>query len=248
MTKKYKERTYRNLVQTKRLKKFEVIVKETDLLVHARGDLTKITRELILQHRGVIEAYIQNYPEFLETLGPWHINEPAPNLIADMARAGRHAGVGPMAAVAGALAEHVGKDLLAHSPEVIVENGGDIFIKTDEPIVIGIFAGNSPLSMQIGLRIDSHQGPMAVCTSSGTIGHSLSLGRADAVCVVSGSCALADATATAIGNMVRSQKDIPPAIEAAKNVANIEGLAIIIGEDMGLWGGIEMVPLKTKKG
>ena len=216
--------------------------------MHAREDLTKITRELILRHRGVIEAYIQNYPEFLATIGPWQIKGPAPNLIMDMARAGRHAGVGPMAAVAGALAEHVGKDLLAHSPEVIVENGGDIFVKTDEPIVIGIFAGNSPLSMQIGLRIDSHQRPMAVCTSSGTIGHSLSLGRADAVCVVSGSCALADAAATAIGNMVRSKKDIQPAIAAVRNAENIDGIAIVIGEDMGLWGEIEMVPLKTKKG
>ena len=89
---------------------------------------------------------------------------------------------------------------------------------------------------------------MAVCTSSGTIGHSLSLGRADAVCVVSGSCALADAAATAIGNMVCSKKDIQPAIEAVRNSKNIDGIAIVIGEDMGLWGAIEMVPLKTKKG
>ena len=216
--------------------------------MHAREDLTELTRELILRHRGVIEAYIQNFPEFHETLGPWQIKGPAPNLIMDMARAGRNAGVGPMAAVAGALAEYVGKDLMDHSPETIVENGGDIFIKTDEPVIIGVFAGNSPLSMQIGLCIDSHQGPKAVCTSSGTIGHSLSLGKADAVCVVSDSCALADATATAIGNMVGSKKDIQPAIEAAKNVKNIDGIVIIIGEDMGLWGAIEMVPLKTKKG
>lgn len=248
MTKKYQQRTYRNLVQTKHLQKFEVIVQETDLLVYAREDLTKITRELIIQHRGVIEAYIQNHPEFLEALSPWQIKSPSPNLIMDMARAGRRAGVGPMAAVAGTLAEYVGKDLLTHSPEVVVENGGDIFLKTDEPAVIGVFAGKSPLSLQVGLRIDSNQGPKAVCTSSGTIGHSLSIGKADAVCIVSDSCAFADAVATSIGNMVRSKKDIQPAIEAAKNVENIDGIAIIIGEDMGLWGAMEIVPLKTKKG
>lgn len=121
-------------------------------------------------------------------------------------------------------------------------------MKTDEPAVIGVFAGESPLSLHIGLRIDSNLRPKAVCTSSGTIGHSLSLGKADAACIASDSCALADAAATAIGNMVRSKKDIQPAIEAAKNIENIDGIAIIIGEDLGLWGALEMVPLKTKKG
>ena len=216
--------------------------------MHAREDLTKITRELVLQHRGVIEAYVKINPEFLETLHPLQIREPAPNIVRAMAGAGRRAGVGPMAAVAGTLAEYVGKDLLSHSPEVIVENGGDIFLKTDEPVVIGVFAGKSSLSLQIGLRIHSNDGPKAVCTSSGTIGHSLSLGKADAVCIASDSCALADAVATAIGNMVRSKNDIQSAIEAAKNIDNIDGIAIIVGEDMGLWGAMEMVPLKTKKG
>jgi len=102
--------------------------------------------------------------------------------------------------------------------------------------------------MNIGLQIDSRQGPKAVCTSSATIGHSLSLGKADAVCVVSDSCALADASATAIGNSVHSQKDIQSAIEIAKSIEDIHGLAIIIDHDIGLWGDIELVPLQRKKG
>jgi len=225
-----------------------VIVKETDLLVHAHENLAEITRDLILQHRGIIESFIKNYPEFLETLHPWHLQGPAPDIVRTMVQAGRRAGVGPMAAVAGTLAEYVGMDLLAHSTEVIAENGGDIFLKTDESVIIGVFAGKSPLSLQIGLRVDSNRGPQAVCTSSGTVGHSLSLGKADAVCVVSDSCALADAAATAIGNRVHSKKDIQAAIEIAKNIENIDGIAIIIGEDLGLWGALEMVPLKRKKG
>jgi ApbE superfamily uncharacterized protein (UPF0280 family) len=248
MNKKYQQRTYRNFVHTNRLQSFEVIVKETDLLVHARENLAGITRELVLEHRGVIETFIENCPEFLETLHPWPLQGPAPNIVKDMAEAGRQAGVGPMAAVAGTLAEYVGMDLLQHSSEVIVENGGDIFLKTDEPVTIGVFAAKSPLSLQIGLRVDSARGPQAVCTSSGTVGHSLSLGKADAVCVVSNSCALADAAATAIGNRVHKKKDIPDAIEVAKNIENIGGIAIVIGEDLGIWGELEMVPLKTKKG
>jgi ApbE superfamily uncharacterized protein (UPF0280 family) len=98
--------------------------------------------------------------------------------------------------------------------------------------------------MQIGLRVNSNRSPRAVCTSSGTVGHSLSLGRADAVCVASNSCPLADAAATAIGNRVHSKKDIEPAIEAAKDIKDIDGVAIIVGEDLGLWGALEMVPVQ----
>lgn len=105
MKKKYKQRTYRNLVHARGLQSFEVVVKETDLLVHAHKDLAKTTRELILQHREVSEGYIKTCPEFLETLYPWHLSGPAPNIVREMARAGRRAGVGPMAAVAGTLAE-----------------------------------------------------------------------------------------------------------------------------------------------
>ena len=224
-----------------------MIVKETDLLVHAHTNLHALTKELVLQYRGYIESYISSFPEFVETLQPWRLKGPAPKIVGDMAEAGVRAGVGPMAAVAGALAEHVGLDLLAHSPEVIVENGGDVFIKTDDTVTIGIFAGKSPLSLQIGLRVDSRQEPKAVCTSSGTIGHSLSLGKADVICIVSDSCALADAAATALGNIVQSKKDIQTAIEIGKNIQNISGIAIIVDEDIGLWGEFEVVPLITKK-
>ena len=244
----YEKRTYRNLVDCSRLEAFRVVVKETDLLLHARTNLEEMTKELVLQYRGYIESYITTFPEFVETLHPWRLKGPVPKIVSDMARAGERARVGPMAAVAGALAEHVGLELLTHSPEVIVENGGDIFLKTDDAVTVGIFAGKSPLSLHIGLCIDSCSGPKAVCTSSGTIGHSLSLGKADAVCVVSDSCALADAAATAIGNIVQSKKDIQSAIEVAKSIEDIEGLAVIIDDDIGLWGDLEVVPLKGKKG
>ena len=216
--------------------------------MHAHKNLEEMTKELVLQYRGYIESYIITFPEFVETLHPWHLKGPVPKIVDDMARAGERARVGPMAAVAGAMAEHVGLELLTHSPEVIVENGGDIFLKTDDAVTVGIFAGKSPLSLHIGLCVDSRRGPKAVCTSSGTIGHSLSLGKADAICVVSDSCALADAAATAIGNIVQTKKDIPSAIEVAKSIEDVEGLAIIIDDDIGLWGDLEVVPLKGKKG
>jgi ApbE superfamily uncharacterized protein (UPF0280 family) len=248
MTKKYRNRAYRNLVYSKHLQAFRVVVKETDLYIHARTNLETIAKELVLEYRGYIESYIDNFPEFAETLKPWHLHGPAPEIINDMTLAGKRAGVGPMAAVAGALAEHVGRGLLSHSPEIIVENGGDVFLKTDDFVTVGIYAGKSPLSLTIGLRIDARRSPQAVCTSSGTIGHSLSLGKADAICVVSGSCALADATATAVGNVLQSKQDIKKAIKKYKIIKDINGIAIIVDDDIGLWGELQMVPLRRKKG
>ena len=119
----HQKRTYRSFLHKDGLAAFRVAVKETDLFVHAVSPLEDITKELILKHRGYIETYIQQHPEFAKTLQPWHVAGPAPLIIKDMAGAGEKAGVGPMAAVAGAIAEHVGTELLMHTKEVIVENG-----------------------------------------------------------------------------------------------------------------------------
>ena len=220
---------------------------ETDLWVHAPASLKEVTRELILQYRGYLDAYINEHPEFVRALHPVRIKPPAPAIVREMASAAEAAGVGPMAAVAGAIAEQVGRDLLAYTDEVIVENGGDIFLKANDPVTVAIYAGRSPLSLKVGIRLDPAGKPMAVCTSSGTVGHSLSYGRADAVCVVAGKCALADALATSVGNRVKSKADIQPAIEYARTVKGLDGIVIIVKEQIGMWGGIEVAPLKLKK-
>jgi len=160
-----------------------------------------------------------------------------------MAAAGEAAGVGPMAAVAGAIAAHVGVDLLPYSTEVIVENGGDVFLKIKGPGTIAIYAGSSPLSLKIGIKVYPDDRPLGVCTSSGTVGHSLSFGRADAVCVISRDCALADATATAVCNQVKSGKDIQKAIDTGKRIRDVDGLVVVIGDQIGMWGDVEIVPL-----
>jgi ApbE superfamily uncharacterized protein (UPF0280 family) len=244
----HEPRTYRNRVKPGGLVGFRVVVKETDLHVHAAEDLSSLTRESVLRYRHHLEGYIALWPEFAATLAPWRISGAAPALVREMAAAGRKCGVGPMAAVAGAIAEAVGRDLLAHTPQVVVENGGDIFLKTEGPAVVGIYAGESPLSLRIALRIDSRRGGIGVCTSSGTVGHSLSRGRADAVCVVADCCADADAAATAIGNRVAGKKDITEAIAFGRRIEGLSGLVIIVGDKLGMWGDIELVPVKGKKG
>lgn len=240
-------RSYRNLIHGDRLTTFQVTVKETDLMVCASTSLVSLTRERILAYRNHLESYIEQYPEYQRTLQPWRISGPAPAIVLDMALASEKAGVGPMAAVAGAISEYVGKDLLSYSDEVIVENGGDTFFKTNYPVTVGIYAGNSPLSLKVGLKVDSTAHPVSLCTSSGTVGHSLSFGKADAVSVMSDSCALADAVATAVGNRVRSAGDISSAIQFGKSIPGVSGLVVIIGKDMGLWGNFEVIPLRGKK-
>ncbi|MDX9787589.1 MAG: UPF0280 family protein [Desulfobacterales bacterium] len=240
-------RTYRHRIQKEGLTTFNITVRETDLLIRADKPLDRIALNSILCHRRFLEAFIAQHPVFATSLVPWTVSEPMPAIVWDMIRAGQKAGVGPMASVAGAVSQRVGEDLSVYSKEVIIENGGDVYIKTDAPVTVGIYAGKSPLSLRIGLNIASGNAPMAVCTSSGTVGHSLSFGNADAVSVVSKSCALADAAATAIGNRVLSAKEIQQAMAFGQTIDGVEGILIIVGEQMGVWGKLELVPLSGGK-
>lgn len=234
---------YRCWIKDDDLVSFGVTVKQTDLYVRARSDLRVKALDSVLKHRAHLEAYIECHTLFLTTLEPYQVEDEAPAIVKEMARASQIAGVGPMAAVAGALAEAVGRDLLAFSPEVIVENGGDIFLKTCRKRLVGIYAGNSPFTGKIALEIGPERTPMGICTSSGTVGHSLSLGSADAAIVLSPWAALADAAATALGNLVKTAEDIPRAIERAQRMEGLYGVVIIVGDKMGLWGKVRILPL-----
>lgn len=237
----YQPRTYRRWIKDDDLVSFDVAVKETELYIRAASNLEAQAIEAVIEHRAPLEEYIKSHPLFLHSLEPFCVDDDAPAIVRDMAQAARVAGVGPMAAVAGAIAEAVGKDLLVYTPEVIVENGGDIFMKILRPRLIGVFAGESPFTGKIALEINPEETPLGVCTSSGTVGHSLSLGAADAVIVLSRSAALADAAATAIGNKVRTADDIDVAIEQAQAIDGLAGVVVIKGDKMGMWGSVKLV-------
>ncbi len=240
---RHQERHYRSLCRARHLRGFTVRVQESDLHIMAAGDLSAPALDALVECRGQLETFIAANPGFLEAMAPWPDDPLAPPVVREMIAAGRAAGVGPMAAVAGAVAEHVGRSLKARTPEVIVENGGDLFIDAKETVTVGVWAGDSPLSMKIGLKVEAAEGGLGVCTSSGTIGHSRSLGQADAACVVARSCALADAAATAIGNLVGSRKDIDAAIDFGRRIEGVGGILVIAGKYMGAWGDIALVPL-----
>lgn len=237
------QRSYRQLVHGGSAP-MRVTVQETDLSVYAEGLTAEVVKDAVIAQRGYLEGYIRRFPRFAQTLVPWPEDSLAPLIVQEMIKAGQRAGVGPMAAVAGAMAERVGTELLGRTDEVIIENGGDVFIKTERPLTVGVFAGNSPLNLKVGLQIHPSESPTAVCTSSGSVGHSLSKGNADAVCVICASCALADAAATAICNRVVAHTDIEPAIQWGRSIKGIEGILIIFADKMGMWGRIQLKPLK----
>jgi len=238
-----RERTYRRWVEPKGLTSFRVSVKETDLLLAAKTDLGREARSSILSHRRFLESWIQHHPDFLtslEPIPPRPEEELAPALVREMLQAGRTAGTGPMAAVAGALAGRVGRDLQELSSEIIIENGGDLFLAAARTLKVGLFAGTSPLSGRLRLVIPAAAQPLGVSTSSGSFGHSLSLGRADAATVAAETPALADALATALGNRVRTKADFKPALEWLAGRPGARGGLVIIGREMGAWGEMEL--------
>lgn len=239
----YEERTYRNYVRADNLVKFEVIEKETDLLILAETNLYDKAMASVLRYRAELEKYIESDPQFGKTFSPIAVRYNAPPIVKEMATAARRVKVGPMAAVAGAIAEFVGLDLLAYTNEVIVENGGDIFLKINQTRKVGIFAGKSSFSEKIALEVEPRQTPFSICTSSGTVGHSFSFGKADAVVVISGSGSLSDAAATRIGNAVTEIADIDPALKIAKKIRGLEGVLIIKDDHLGALGKVKIVPL-----
>ena len=233
-------RVYRQQHHKQGLTAFEITVRETNLHIQADTDLSGPALQAVNQCRNQIESYLAQDPGFKTALSPMAVPGTAPSIIRDMARAARAAQVGPMAAVAGAVAEYTGRHLLSFSSEVVVENGGDIFIHSRTGTTLTVFAGTSPFSLTTGIQIPRQPGSFGICTSSGTFGHSRSFGNADAVMVMARSCMLADAAATGLANQVKTCDDIAPALENGQKIPGIKGLVIIVGAQIGLWGDLRL--------
>lgn len=237
----YINRTYRNWSDSEDLLSFQVTEFETDLFISAEKDLYKEALKSVILYRNQIKNYIKTHSEFETSFKPVKVIQSAPEIIKDMSEAALKADVGPFAAVAGAMAEYVGKDLLNFSSQVIVENGGDIFISSKKDRVLGIYAGKSPLTGKIGLLIKTELMPVGVCTSSGTVGHSTSFGKADAVVIMSKNTSLSDSVATATANIIQKPEDIEEAINFALSIDGILGIVAIINSHIGAAGKLEIV-------
>ena len=238
---KYEERTYRSLINKDNLISYNVKLSESDLLISSDTNLSDQAFKSLASQRNALETYINNHPDFRTSLLPLPEDDLAPPIVRDMLAKSKICGVGPMAGVAGAISEFVGYDLINSTENLIIENGGDIFIKLKNKMIASVYAGESPLSYKVNFIVKPDKTPLGICTSSATVGPSLSFGKADAVCVISKSATLSDSAASAIGNKVKSKEDIKKALDYGIKIPGINGIIIICGNDMGAIGEVQLV-------
>jgi uncharacterized protein len=247
----HEERSYRKLFNTSRFRGFEAKYHETDLWIGIDTDsyikeMEDLVNTRIRELRHQLDAYIISEPEFALSLDPFMPSDTAPSIAKDMARAASKAGIGPMASVAGLFARETADAIRQNFSvkELVIENGGDIFVLLNRELVLSVYAGNSPLSEKIGLVIPPDAGVLGICTSSGTIGPSLSLGNSDAVAIVCRDVLLADAFATALANRVKAPDDINKVLDYSERFPEILSVVIICAGKTGMRGNLDVKFLK----
>lgn len=238
----YQPRKYRQRVN-KDLLSYQVRLEESDILISSKKDLHSIAYLKLEEIRSQIKNYIEKDKKFLETHQPYSPSDDAPSIIKKMAVAAEKWNVGPMATVAGAVAEELGKELIKHDNAIIIENGGDIFAKMNGMLSVALYAGeHSTFTDTIALELDCSEG-MGICTSSGTVGHSYSYGCADAVVVVAEDTFLADAAATSIANRLSTTDDITGIVKQERKIHLLKGLIICMKNKIAFWGDIKLKPI-----
>lgn len=240
-------RFYRNAMGEGRFTSFTTGYKDTDLWIGVdresfHQEMKAFCLDRIRSYRIELENYLLKDPLFGSSLIPYQTLLSAPELAKIMAAAATKAEVGPMAAVAGAISEKLGDDLRSSFDiqELVIENGGDIFLFLREPLILSVYAGDDILSGKIGIEIPKQFGRIGVCTSSGKVGPSLSFGKADAVMVICKDTALADAWATSLGNRVKTPEDIDKVLSFSGNIHEIISILIICDGNVGIRGEFEM--------
>ena len=241
--KEYKDRTYREQFCCVRWHGFVAQYKETDVWVGVdknsfRAEIPEFTTQTIQTLRDAMDFYLTQDSHYALSLTPYSAQENAPLLAKQMSQISHKLGVGPMATVAGAFATYIAQELKKqfNIEEIIVENGGDIYADIKDNIDVAIFAGESPLSRKIGLQIDAEESPLGICTSSGTVGPSLSFGKADAVMIVCKDALLADGYATVFANQIQTSNDINPVLELIGREKDILSALLVKDDKMGIIG------------
>ena len=205
----------------------------------------EVAKESIREQRNLLEKFIQADPFFMLTLEPYDLKaNDAPDIVQQMIKTSAVFGIGPMSAVAGVIAKLAVEAMIeAGALYAIVDNGGDISILNDQTVLVGIYAGTSSIR-DLALEVPSRSEPLGICTSSGTVGPSISFGCADAALIVSKDPALADAAATALGNAVQPDVPLEDCLRAIDK-PGIDGALVIRGDEMAIWG--ELPPIRRAR-
>jgi len=194
-------------------------------------------------HRTELETYVARRPEFHFTLNPIQVEDNAPRVVKLMAQSTCPFDVGPMAAVAGVLADFAVEAMLNVGARVaVVEDGGEISAVSDEAFTIALYAGGSALSNKLGFQIDPSECPVGIATSSATVSHALSFGHADAATVFADTAGVADGAATAICNSIRGsdvEASVKSGLEYARKFGSlIRGVVVMREKYIGSVGKI----------
>lgn len=242
---------YRTLIrQQSDIFSYEVVYKETSLLVRSPKNFSNKILRTLINLRKPLEKYIEKNPEFLTSLKPLTPKKDAPKIVKKMCEVSQKTNTGPMSCVAGAVAEFLGQEMLKWIKKenlrkfLIIENGGDIFCFVDEEITVGIYSGeNSPFTGRFALKISLLEQPLCICTSSGTVGHSLSFGKADALTIISNSCIFSDSLATATANLIKSETDLITAVEFAKKFDEVLFVCAIKNKTISFWSKTDKIEI-----
>ena len=235
----YEERFYRYFSKGSFI--CETAYYESDLYIISSSNIDKnYVRSILIKYYNQIKEYTEANPEFLSSLSPLAVDDTAPAIVKDMLRVSLLAGVGPFSSVAGAIACYVGKEILKMSEEVIVENGGDVFLKINSSKEIGIYLGKSFNPDLLSVRIKERAYPFGICSSSSKIGHSLNFGNTDLLTVLAKDAILADGLATAYSNRIKKRVDVDRVIKDAKKNPSVEAVIIAFSNELFFWGDIEI--------
>ncbi len=211
--------------------------KDTNLKV-ACSEFELVT-QVVVEQRKLLEQYIRRQPLFQTSLTPISLEDNAPEIAKRMAAAASLTGLGPMASVAGTLAQFgVEAAMAAGCREAIVENGGDMFLISDTPITIGIYAGENLVGANLAFLVKPEELPLAFCSSSSRMGHSLSFGTCELATVVAKEAALADSVATLTCNLIQSDSDIAVVLDDVGAIPGIRGILAVKNGKIGLWGDL----------
>jgi ApbE superfamily uncharacterized protein (UPF0280 family) len=245
--KPYTERFYRDWVKPQEnLTRFRVTLEQSDLEIFCDRPLAAEATDALRWVRRELKRYIRDDAELVKSLAPRDLLPNPPAIIRRMAAAAARWEVGPMAGVAGAVAGEVGRALAPLCETVIVENGGDVFARAPRPVLFRLYAGeDSPFASQIGFEVDASEG-VGVCTSSGVVGPSLSLGSADAVVAIADDPAEADVAATALANRIQVPGDVGRVVEEERQRARLRGLVACAGNTIGFWGDLKLRRLRRQ--
>jgi len=232
---------YRVKVDIKNKFSWKVNYKYSDLFIVSKIDIYEKIIKLLPDFYRIIQEFIKKYPSFAKTLNSFNPKDEFPDIIKKMCFASVTFKVGPMASVAGAVCQYLAQTLSKNNSYLLIENGGDIYIKSSSDIIANLFLNNKYFKDKIKIKIKKNILPCGIASSSGTLGHSLSLGKSDLTTVICKSPIFADAAATAVGNMIINKDDIQKTIDYFKKFNEILAMIIIKDDKIGLYGDIELV-------